>query len=265
MIDLRRIHGLVSDMDGVLWRGEDALPGLAEFVSFLAERGIKLVLATNNSGKSTEEYAAKLARMGVPDIAPQQIVTSRIATQSHLRRHYQSGERFYCIGSPGLIAAIEQAGLVFDEQAARVVVVGIDTDLTYRKLGLAGTLIRSGADFIGTNGDMIIPHGTGFLPGNGSILAALSAATARQPLIIGKPGRPMFEAALAQLGTPPAQTLMIGDRLDTDIAGADAAGLATGLMLTGVTDLPQLAAWQGSPPDQVFGDLVELRMAWSQV
>ena len=263
MIDFSAIGGVISDMDGVLWRGDEALPGLARFVDFLAERGTGLVLATNNSSKSAEEYVAKLNRLGVTGIAPGQIVTSRIATQDHLHRNYAPGTPFYAIGSPGLVRSIEEAGFAFDPAAARFVVVGIDTSFTYEKLTIAADLIRAGADFIGTNGDLVIPHGAGFAPGNGSILAAIAAASGRQPITIGKPGRPMFEAARAVLGTPAAATLMIGDRLDTDIAGASAAGLRSGLMLTGVATMEHLEQWEGALPDGVFRDLPHLVAAWT--
>src|SRR5690606_36964628 len=117
----------------------------------------------------------------------------------------------------------------------------------YEKLKHANRLIRNGADFIGTNADASIPTADGFAPGSGSILAALRTASSREPLVIGKPGKPMFEAALKMLGTTPATTLMIGDRLDTDISGAQSAGLKAALVLTGVATLAHVEAGTVKP------------------
>jgi 4-nitrophenyl phosphatase len=261
MIDFSTILVVVSDMDGVLWVGDVSLPGLAAFFEMLRTRALPLVLATNNSGKSAAEYVGKLRLMGVDDIAERSIVTSRTALVEYLIDHYPAGTAIYVIGSAGLIDAIESAGFPPDT-VAEIVVIGIDFSLTYDKLRQAALLLRNGADFLATNGDVALPAPEGIIPGNGAILAALEAATGRTPIIIGKPSRPMFESALRVLGTTPEQTVMIGDRLDTDIAGGRAAGCRTVLVLSGATEARALAE-SGVRPDAVYSGLAELVRNWS--
>jgi 4-nitrophenyl phosphatase len=154
------------------------------------------------------------------------------------------------------------AGFSLVAADADVVVVGLDPDLTYQKLAQAMQLIRGGARFIGTNGDRTFPLPDRLVPGAGSILAALQACTDQKPLIIGKPEKPMFEIALDRLGTPAGRTLMVGDRLDTDILGGQQAGLRTALLLTGVTT-PEALATGSVRPDCVFDDLKALHAAWA--
>jgi len=259
-VDFSGIDGIVSDMDGVLWRGDSALPGLAELFAFARERALPVALATNNSAKSQREYVGKLERLGVAGVRESQIVTSRVATVDYLRRHHPAGSTVYVIGSPGLSEMIAAAGFVV-ATAAEIVVVGLDTALTYDKLARAALCIRAGASFIGTNGDVALPGEGGLLPGAGSILAALEAATGVAPTIIGKPQPAMFEAALHVLGTVAERTLMLGDRLATDIAGARRAGLKAALLLTGVTTAADIAA-SGFTPDATYPDLPALLADW---
>ncbi len=260
MLDLGAIDGVVSDMDGVLWRGDTALPGLAAFFAMLARRGVPVALASNNSGKSRAEYVAKLAAMGVTGLTEANIVTSRTAMVDYLATRYAKGTTAYVIGTPGLAEAIAAIGFRLGGDA-QVVVVGIDYTLSYDKLKRASLLLRAGADFLGTNGDLSVPSREGLAPGNGAVLAALEAATGRAPTVIGKPARPMYETALRVLGTPAARTLMIGDRLDTDIAAAAALGLRTALVLSGVTSAAD-AARGPIRPDAIFAGLPEVLAAW---
>ncbi|MBE2269443.1 MAG: HAD-IIA family hydrolase [Anaerolinea sp.] len=255
-MDFSTIHGVVMDMDGVIWRGDDVLPGAVALFDLLKQRGLPFAAATNNSAKSPADYVAKLARMGIHGIREDQILTSGRVTVAYLQAHYPPGTPVYVIGGDGLRQMIARAGFELSD-AARVVVVGIDFDLTYNKLKRATQLIRGGADFIGTNGDKTFPMVDGLVPGAGSIIAAVQTATGRAPLMMGKPNSPMFTAALELLGTDAAHTLMIGDRLDTDIDGAKAAGLQTALVLTGVTTRAELDASPGQP-DGVYDGLPEL-------
>ena len=247
-------------MDGVLWRGQQPLPGLQAFFDHLHKRGIAFALATNNSRKTPADYVHKLAEMGVSGIDARHIITSGTATASYLQQEYPAGTRLFVIGGDGLKQILVQAGFVLVEEAAQAVVCGIDFDLTYSKLQTAALQIRGGADFIGTNPDASFPSPAGLLPGAGSILALLAAATDSKPTIIGKPEPAMFDAALRRLGTAPAQTLMIGDRINTDISGAQALGISTALVMTGVESAQSLRA---SPiqPDFVFAGLPELLAA----
>ena len=158
---------------------------------------------------------------------------------------------------------ISGAGFVLSDEA-KVVVVGIDFNLTYNKLRRAVGLICGGADFIGTNADATFPMPDGLAPGAGSILAALRTATDVEPTVIGKPSKLMFTAALHSLGTAPESTLMIGDRLDTDIQGAQDAGLPAALLFTGVTS-PAILAASAIQPEGVFDDLPALMAAWASI
>lgn len=259
-MDFTHIRGIIMDMDGVLWRGDERLPGVLEWFAFLRERGMPFTLATNNSAKSPQDYVQKLAKLGIDGIAPGQIVTSGTTTVSWLRGHYPVGTRIHVLGGDGLKRLISDAGYVLADDA-ELVVVGIDIHVTYEKLKRASLLIRTGARFIGTNGDVSIPTPEGLAPGAGSLIAAISAATGQQPLIMGKPNAPMFLAAVEALGVLPEQALMIGDRLNTDIAGAQAVGLKTALVLTGVSTREEAEA-DASPPDGIFENLTALRLAW---
>lgn len=260
-----KIAALVADMDGVLWRGDQALTGLHELFEWLHESRIPYILATNNSTNTRADYVAKLARLGVPGVSEDHIITSSTATADYMRQQYPAGTRVHIIGMKGLREVLEDAGFDLDEKSlepVRVVVSGADFELTYDKLKKAALYIRGGADFIGTNGDKTFPTPEGLVPGAGSLIAALMTATDRTPTMIGKPHAPMYEAALRQLNLPADQVLMLGDRLDTDIAGAQAVGMATALVFTGVTqpdDLMNQDVWA----DVAYEDLPALIRAWA--
>jgi 4-nitrophenyl phosphatase len=257
-LDLSTITGVVLDMDGVVWAGTETLPGVPGFFLFLRQRKIPYVLATNNSSKNIAEYVARLDSLGVPVIADN-IITSGTVTAEAMSRQYPAGTPVYVIGSESLIQLLTSYGYIFDADRAQVVVVGLDITLTYEKLRIAGQRILAGADFIGTNGDVNIPTATGLAPGNGSILAALQAMTGHTPRLMGKPEPIMFQIALERLGTTAENTLMIGDRLDTDIDGARQAGLKTVMVLTGVSTRAEVGT---IVPDAIYDDLATLLKTW---
>jgi 4-nitrophenyl phosphatase len=253
------ITGVIMDMDGVLWRGDEALPGVLRWFAWIRARGLPFALATNNSMKTPADYVMKLAKFGVDGVEERQILTSGTTTLDYMRHHYAAGTAVHVLGGDGLRTLMTEAGYVVADDAP-VVVVGLDLDLTYDKLRRASALLRGGAAFIGTNADATIPTPSGLAPGGGSIVAALRTASEVEPIIMGKPNAPMFEAALHLLGTDAAHTLMIGDRLDTDIAGGRAAGFQTALVLTGVATREKLAV-SAVQPDAVFEDLDALAAA----
>lgn len=259
-IDFRSIRAVVLDMDGVLWRGGVPLPGVREFVAWVQAQAIPYALATNNSTTSVETYVKRLADAGVP-ADPAQVITSAVATAEYVRRHYPPDTPIYIVGEAGLHQALADNGFRFDPDAARLVIAGMDRTLTYEKLKIATTRIRAGADFIGTNPDRTFPVPQGLIPGAGTMLAAIEAATDVAPRVIGKPEPPMFEVAIDRLGATPETTLMIGDRLDTDILGASRAGLRTALVLTGITTAEEARA-STIRPDAIFDDLPALCAAW---
>lgn len=260
-MSLKHIRAVISDIDGVLWEGSQPLPGIQSLFTFLRDRQIPFALATNNSTNSPANYVQKLAKLGVPDIPEQSIVTSSSATALYLQTRYPAGTRLYMVGMAGLREQLEKAGFVLADEDVQAVVAGGDFEFTYEKAKRATLLIRAGADFIGTNPDVTFPTPEGLVPGAGSILAMIEAAAGKKPLVVGKPEPAMFEAALRILQTLPEETLMIGDRLDTDIAGAHHAGLQTALVLTGITqreDLPN----SDTQPDFVFDTLDDLLSVW---
>lgn len=249
------IAGVIMDMDGVLWRGDEVLPGAARWLQCLQRQGIPCVMATNNATKTPADYVEKFDRLGLPRIEKSHIITSGSTTADYLQRHYPLGTPVFVVGPDALRALIEAAGMVVTEDAA-VVVAGLDMQLSYARLRQAALLIRAGAAFVGTNPDRTLPTPQGLVPGAGSIIAALEAATDQQPILMGKPHRPMFDNALEILKTTPQQTLMIGDRMDTDIFGAQQLGMQTALVLTGVSTRADAEA--ETPPNAIFDDLETL-------
>jgi len=258
---LANIKSLIIDMDGVLWRGSTTLPGLTAFFDFLRRRNIPFTLATNNASKTQAQYVQRFAGLGVT-ISPNEVMTSSLATAEYLKMQHPTGTRIYVIGQDGIHHALVEAGFVITDQDAAAVVAGIDFELTYDKLKKAVLQINKGARFIGTNPDVTFPIEGGFAPGAGSILAAISAATGQKPSIIGKPEATMFKIAIQRMKANPAHTAMLGDRLETDILGAQRAGLKSVLVLSGVTQ-PEDLENSDIKPDWVFSGIDELVEKWN--
>lgn len=261
--NLARVQALIADMDGTLWRGGQALPGLVAFAGFLQRRGIGWMVVTNNTVETPDYYRRLLARFGVR-AGRQQVLTAAEATATYLRERWSPGATIFMIGQTGLAEALLEAGFRLAANAARpvdLVVVGGDTGLTYARLKDAILLIQAGARFVGTNPDLLVPTEEGLVPEAGTTLAAIQAATGVAPVIVGKPEPILFEMALARLGSAPCNTVMLGDRLETDILGGQQAGLGTILVTTGVDD-EQAAARTGIQPDLVVRGLEELVAIW---
>jgi len=258
------IKGVICDMDGVLWRGETPLPGLHDFFALLESRHLPYVLATNNASKTPDQYVEKLARMGIVTNT-EHVLNSATAAADYLATQAAPGTPVYPIGGPGIREALRSHGFTLTEgEHADYVVVGWDRDLTWHKLATATLLIRGGAGFIAANPDRTFPMEDGLVPGNGAQVAALIAATDVTPVMAGKPGPLLYERVLARMGTTPEATLVIGDRLDTDILGGLRLGMPAALLLSGITQPDELPA---SPihPDVVFDDLAALVRDWAMV
>jgi len=180
------IRHLIIDMDGVLYRESDAIPGLVDFFGFLRQRDTRFVLATNNSTRTPAQYVEKMAGMGV-QITPADLITSAQATAAYLREISPPGTPVYAVGQVGLTTALQEAGFVLDSRRVEFVVAGLDVHVTYEKLKTATLLIHRGARFIGTNPDVTLPTAEGLAPGAGAILAAIQASTGVAPTVIGKP------------------------------------------------------------------------------
>ena len=261
------IQGVIFDMDGVLWHDNTPLAGFHELFAWLRESGIPYAFATNNSSKTPQDYVQKFAKMGVADVPQATIFTSAVATARYLETRYMTGTRLFVFGMNGIRSALDEAGFDLtedDREVPQAVVVGIDFNMTYARLKQAALLIRNGADFIATNADKTYPTEQGLAPGAGSIVAALETATDQQAEVIGKPARPIFDLVLKFLGTPAPNTLMVGDRLDTDIMGARDAGMKTALLFTGATTPEHLV----DPKNDIWADvayegLPDLLKAWA--
>jgi 4-nitrophenyl phosphatase len=253
---LPTIRALILDMDGVLWRGEQPIGDLAVIFARLQQRNLRVVLATNNATLSVTDYQIKLRRYGV-NVEGWQIVNSSQAAAHYLKGCFPNGGRLFVVGEAGLKNTLAEQGFEEADQNVVAVVAGMDRSLTYEKLRKATLLIRRGALFIGTNPDRTFPLPEGLVPGAGAILAALEAATDISPIIIGKPAPEMYRVALERLGASPQETLVVGDRLETDIAGAQAIGCRTALVLSGVTSEKAASAWKPAP-DWVLANLTEV-------
>ena len=254
-------------MDGVLYRGDEPLPGLVEFIETAEARGVPYIFVTNNSMRTPDEYVTKLAEMGVR-VSQEVILTSGIVVADYLMERFPRGTRVYVGGMPALHRVLinDDTGFVFDDKNPEVVVNGSDFSLTYEKLKIAALAIQRGAAWIATNPDTTLPVEEGLWPGCGAILAALTASTGAQPLITGKPEPVMMHQALKHIGVHPDEAVMVGDRLDTDILGGIRAGMTTALVLTGVETHETLAAQQAIRPDFVLRDLGELvEQTWGVV
>ena len=253
----------MCDMDGVLWRGDRAMPGLIEFFSFMRERNIRFVLATNNATRTAAQYAEKLAGFGVR-VSEAEILPSCDVVSDYLKTIAPPGTRVFVVGEAALADSIHARGFVVNDTEAEIVVAGLDRQATFAKLAQATRLIRRGARFIGTNPDKTWPGENEIMPGAGAILAFLEAATEIKPLIVSKPEPIMFQQAMARMGSQAETTVMIGDRLETDILGGQCAGLKTILVLSGVSaeaDIEQM----GVRPDWIFRDIGELTQVWRKL
>ncbi|MBI5030383.1 MAG: HAD-IIA family hydrolase [Chloroflexi bacterium] len=258
--NLRSLRALVIDVDGVLWHGKQPLPGVPAFFNFLSAHQIAFVIATNNSARPASDITNRLGRMGV-NISDDKILTSAEATAHSLPRIAPKAKRIFVVGGEGLVNALTQAGYQVVDQDADAVIAGLDLALSYEKLKRASFEIRRGAKFIGTNSDKTFPLEEGVAPGAGAILAAIQTATDVAPIVIGKPEHAMFDIAIEKMQATRETTAMLGDRLDTDIDGAQRAGLKSILVTTGVTT-SKILAQSSIKPDWVFDNLDALRDEW---
>jgi 4-nitrophenyl phosphatase len=250
-------------MDGVLYLGNTPLPGLEAFFAFIREQGFRFQLVTNNATLTPEMYVQKMTGMGVT-IQESDVLTSAIGTAAYLSNRFPSGSRIYAICEEGMHDAIQRAGFVLSRRNPVAVVVSFDRDITYAKLREATLLIRSGVPFIASNPDRTLPVPEGQVPGTGTIVAAVEAASDQEPFIVGKPEPFLMEQAMKRMDATPETTVAIGDRPETDILSAQRAGLLSILTLSGATDRTRLATFD-IEPDIVLDDIQALVAGWQQV
>jgi HAD superfamily hydrolase (TIGR01450 family) len=251
------------DLDGVVYRGNELLPGARELVKWTDATGRKALYLSNNSFATPEEVAAKLARLGMPQPEGRVFTAGQAAVQAIAERF--PGGRVYMLTVPSLDALAIRAGLrsvwrdEIDGDTPDAVMVGLDRSVTYERLKWGLRAILAGAAFIGVNRDPRLPVEDGFEPGTGSLVAALEYASGRRAETIGKPAPGIVLEAMRLLDAEPGSTLMIGDGLDLDIVAGHAAQVTTALVLTGLTSHQEAEASVGERrPDMVFPDLPTL-------
>lgn len=245
------IEGWVIDLDGVVWRGRRTVPGAVDAVAELRAAGHPVLFVTNNSNRTVDMVEEKLAELGID--ARGCVLTSAVAAADLI----QPGERVLVCGGPGVLDAVLSRGAVPVEDGADVVVVGITEEFDYQWLTKAMRAIRAGARFVATNSDATFPAEDGLLPGNGALVAAVRAASGVEPVVAGKPHRPLCDAVLRRLGP---RGVVVGDRWDTDGRFAAALGYRFALVLSGVTGPGDLPA--GAEPELLAPDLASVVAAW---
>jgi glycerol 3-phosphatase-2 len=236
---------LLLDLDGVLYRGDQAVPRAPETMRSIRDRGISVVFITNNSSRTPEEVSAKLDAFGIA-AQPSEIVTSALATAEVLAE--RGGGSAFVVGEDGLHVALEGAGIHIasgEPDRTDYVVVGLDTSADYMKLKRASLLVQRGAVLVATNPDGSFPSSDGLWPGAGALLAVITTTTGATAMVVGKPYAPLFETARRRAGG--GMPIVVGDRLDTDIAGAQGLGWDSLLVLSGVSTRADLEASQVRP------------------
>jgi NagD protein len=235
----------ICDMDGVLVFGSQPIPGANEFIKRLQTAGAKFLVLTNNSLYTQRDLHVRLMRIGL-DVPPSAIYTSALATAQFLATQ-QAGGSAYVIGEAGLTTALHDAGYIITDQNPDYVVLGETLSYSFERITQAMRFVAAGARFIATNPDVAGPGEGGMVPATGAVAALISAATGVQPYYIGKPNPLIMRTALRTLDAHSEDSVMVGDRMDTDIIIGTESGLATILVLTGVTRREDVARYPYRP------------------
>ena len=255
--DLSAIRHVVLDMDGTIYKGKDLFACTIPFLARLRDSGIGYTFLTNNTSRSKTDYVAKLRAFGI-ECGERQIYTPADSTIVYLKDHYPGSVSIAVLGTPSLCRQFEQAGFTVTWDSPQAVVVGFDTTLTYEHLCCAAYWISRELPFIATHPDLVCPTDEAtVLVDCGSICAALTAATGRHPVVLGKPDPSILLDLCRALGLAPRQVAMVGDRIYTDMAMARAAGAVGILVLSGEATAEDAAALD-TPQDAVVADIGEL-------
>jgi 4-nitrophenyl phosphatase len=268
---------LLVDLDGVVYRGAQPVPGVAAVLTARAAAGDDVVYVTNSSIWHHTDFVARLANMGAP-VSPDRIVSGARATALYLSEQSPRPVRTLVLGAPGLVRELRDLDLevVLAAEAAErwttngrdvaaatqgvdSVVVGLDVEFSYARLAVAVGAVRAGARFVAVNRDPIHPTEHGLVPGAGSVVAAVATASGMEPVSIGKPGPLLLEIAAHRMGRPATEAVMIGDSLTADIPAAIAVGARSVLMLTGISTAAQVGSLAAADrPTEVAVDAEEL-------
>ncbi|ANH38637.1 Ribonucleotide monophosphatase NagD [Nocardioides dokdonensis FR1436] len=260
----REVSTWLTDMDGVLVHEDVPIPGAQEFIARLQESGLGFMVLTNNSIYTPRDLRARLLRSGI-DVPESAIWTSALATAQFLRDQRPGGSA-YVVGEAGLTTALHDVGYVMTDHDPDYVVLGETRTYSFEAITRAIRLIDAGARFIATNPDPSGPSQDGKLPATGAVAALITTATGRQPYYVGKPNSLMMRSALNRIDAHSETTVMVGDRMDTDIIAGLEAGLRTILVTTGSTTQDQVGTFPYRPTfvHESVADLVDLVDEWAQ-
>jgi NagD protein len=239
------IKHYLMDMDGVIVRGTELIPGVVDFVQRLRAQDIPFLILTNNSQYTPRDLQVRLSYLGL-DVPPEAIFTSALATAQFLHGQRPEG-RAYVIGESGLTTALHDLGYILTDQDPEYVVLGETTTYSFERITRAIRFVEAGARFIATNPDVMGPGQGGIVPATGAVAALISSATGVKPYYVGKPNPLMMRTALRTLDAHSEDSVMIGDRMDTDIIAGIESGLHTILVLTGVTSREQIERYPYRP------------------
>jgi glycerol 3-phosphatase-2 len=263
--------GIVCDLDGVVYRGHEAVPHAVESLLSALSAGVPVVYATNNASRAPAEVSAHLEALGLPGPVSR-VVTSAQAGARHVAQRCPPGSRVLAVGGPGVTLALEEAGLLpVAAQARRLdqpvvaVLQGYGAQVAWTDLAEAAYAVQAGALWVATNIDSTLPTARGLAPGNGALVGAVRRAVSVDPVVVGKPFTPLYDLSVSVLGTSIGRTLAIGDRLDTDIVGATAAGMDSLFVFGGVHGWMDVAgADPGARPRYVATDLRSLHSTYAE-
>ena len=249
------------DLDGVIYRGNELLPGAQEFVAWLEKQQKKYLYLTNNSFASSAQVLAKLKRLGLPADEAHLLTAGQAAVQ-YLARRFPKGV-IYVVGEMPLLDLVEAYGMTVapvDSLKADAVLVGLDRDFDYMKLNCAMNAVRAGTLFVAINRDPVLPVKDGLIPGCGTMVAAIEAGSGISPEVVGKPEPRLLQEAMRLLYSQPGETVMIGDSLGVDILAGKNAGTHTLLVLSGSSSRADLANSKVQP-DHVYDDIAAVVVA----
>jgi NagD protein len=254
--------GFIFDLDGTVYRGDSLIPGADRVIRLLREKGKKVVFLSNKPLQTREDYASKLTRLGIPT-QPDEVINSTFVMTHYLKKNVPQA-RLFILGEIPFIEELKRAGFEITEEPKEIeyVVVAFDRTFDYKKLNIAFQAIKKfGAHFVATNPDRTCPVEGGEVPDCAGMIAAIEAVAEKKvEVIVGKPSPIMIQTVLDVLGLRPEDCILIGDRLETDIKMGRDSGIATGIVLTGVTDEETLKGIKHSSdqPDFVFQSIADV-------
>ncbi len=253
--------GFLFDLDGTIYRSDHLIPGADSVVQLLRNNGKKVVFLSNKPIQTREDYASKLTQLGIP-AQPEEVINSTFVMVNYLKKLAPLA-RLFVVGETPFVEELKRAGFQITDEPKEVeyVIVAFDRTFDYKKLDIAFQAIKLGAHFVATNPDRTCPVEGGEIPDCAGMIAAIEAVTGKKvEVVVGKPSPIMIQAALDVLGLKPVDCILIGDRVETDIKMGKDSGIATGIVLTGVTSEEMLKEFKHGPlqPDFVFQSVADV-------